>query len=162
KALQERPQLRLEVEGGSHAELDGPILAEIRLTAAYQNAWYSILQRRGTKIASSKETLEVPAAEKPALLEGIYRAQLKQQPPVEWAKLDQTERAQQMQTAVLASYAKSQVGLRRLAQARANSIKEYLIEQAQLDAQRVYLIDVNQAKASAEGGVVSTLHLGSL
>ena len=162
KALQERPQLRLEVEGGSHAELDGPILAEIRLTAAYQNAWYSILQRRGTKIASSKETLEVPAAEKPALLEGIYRAQLKQQPPVEWAKLDQTERAQQMQTAVLASYAKSQEGLRRLAQARANSIKEYLIEQAQLDAQRVYLIDVNQAKASAEGGVVSTLHLGSL
>ena len=63
---------------------------------------------------------------------------------------------------MLASYAKSQVGLRRLAQARANSIKEYLIEQAQLDAQRVYLIDVNQAKASAEGGVVSTLHLGSL
>ena len=67
-----------------------------------------------------------------------------------------------MQTAVLRKYAQSALGLRRLAQARANSIKEYLIEQAQLDAQRVYLVDVSEGKGSAEQGVISTLHLGSL
>lgn len=162
KALQERPQLRLEVEGGSRAELDGPLLADMRLASAYQNAWYSILQSRGTKIAATKESLEVPEAEKPLLLEGIYRAQLKQQPPAEWTQLKKAERAQQMQTAVLASYAKSPRGLRRLAQARANSIKEYLIESTQLDAERVYLIDVGTGTASTDGQVVSTLHLGSM
>lgn len=162
QALQERPQLRLEVEGSSRAELDAPILVQMRLNAAYQNAWYSVLQRRGTKIASNKEALEVPEEEKPVLLEGIYRSQLKQQPPTEWTNLDKTERAQQMHTAVLASYAKNRSGLRRLAQARANSIKEYLIEQAQLDAERVYLIDVSTGKTNADGAIISTLHLGSM
>ncbi len=162
KALKERPQLRLEIEGGSLSKLDGPILAEMRLTTAYQNAWYSILQRRGAKIDSSKETLEVPEKEHAALLEGIYRSQLKQQPPSEWADLDKAQREQQMRTAVLDSYAKSALGLRRLAQARANSIKEYLIEQAQLNAERVYLIDVSESKSNADQSVISTLHLGSM
>lgn len=162
KALKDRPQLRLEIEGGSRAELDGPPLAQMRLTRAYQNAWYSILQRRGNKIDSSKEDLEVPGSEKPALLEGIYRTQLKQQPPTQWAELNNDQRALAMSEAVLHSYAQSPVGLRRLAQARANSIKEYLIEQAQLDAERVYLLDVSEGKASADNGVISTLHLGSL
>ena len=162
QALKERPQLRLEVEGASRADLDGPLLAEMRLTAAYQNAWYSILQQRGTKIESNKEELIVPDKEKPALLEGIYRTQLKQQPPTEWTELKKDEREQQMREAVLHSYAQSPKGLRRLAQARANSIKEYLIEQAQLDAERVYLIDVSEGKISADQGVISTLHLGSM
>ena len=134
----------------------------MRLKTAYQNAWYSILQSRGTRIGSSKEALEVPEAEKPNLLEGIYRTQLKQQPPQAWAELNKTERTQMMQSAVLASYAKSQQSLRRLAQARANSIKEYLIEHTKLDAERVYLIDVSSSKASADGNVISTLHLGSM
>lgn len=162
QALKQRPQLRLEVEGGSLAALDGPILAEMRLNAAYQNAWYSILQRRGTKIESSKDTLEVPEREQAALLEGIYRSQLKQQPPAEWAEINKEQREQNMREAVLQSYAKSSLGLRRLAQARANSIKEYLIEQAQLDPERVYLIDVSESKGSADQGVISTLHLGSM
>ena len=162
KALADRPQLRLEVEGGSLAQLDGPILAEMRLNAAYQDFWYSILQRRGGKIGSSKEELEVPEKEKAALLEGIYRTALKQQPPAEWKDLKKDQRAQKMQDAVLQSYAQSQLGLRHLAQARANSIKEYLIEQTKLDAERVYLIDVSEGKASSNQGVISTLHLGSM
>lgn len=162
QALKQRPQLRLEIEGGSLLELDGPPLAQMRLKAAYQSAWYSILQRRGGKIESSKEMLEVPEKEHAALLEGIYRSQLKQQPPAEWAPLDPDQRVQLLRDAVLNSYAQSPLGLRRLAQARANSIKIYLIEQAQLDPERVYLIDVSTGKASAEQGVISTLHLGSM
>lgn len=162
KALQERPELRLEIEGGSHRALDGPPLAELRLAAAYRNAWYRILQSRGTKIESSKDELQVPEQEKPALLEGIYRTAIKQQPPIDWDQLKKAERFEKMQTAVLRKYAQSALGLRRLAQARANSIKEYLIEQTQLDAERVYLVDVSEGKGSAEQGVISTLHLGSL
>ena len=162
KALNDRPQLRLEVEGGSLAKLDGPLLAEMRLTTAYQNTWYSILQRRKTKLKSSKEELEVPEKEKVALLEGIYRTELKQQPPAEWADLKKDERGAKMREAVLQSYAQSPSDLRRLAQARANSIKEYLTEEAKLDAERVYLIDVSEGKVSSNQGVISTLHLGSM
>lgn len=162
KALKDRPQLRLEIEGGSLAALDGPILAELRLNAAYQNVWYSILQRRGNKIESSKEELEVPEKEKPALLEGIYRTVIKHQPPTEWDELKKDERSEKMRAAVLQSYAQSPAGLRRLAQARAQSIKEYLVEVAQLDPERVYLIDVSQGQASTNQGVISTLHLGSM
>lgn len=162
KALQDRPQLRLEIEGGSLAALDGPSLAEARLAQAYRNAWYSILQRRGTKIESSKEELEVPEKEKPALLEGIYRTVSKQQPPKEWDELKKDQRTDKMREAVLQSYAQSPAGLRRLAQARANSIKEHLIEVGQLDPERVYLIDVSEGKASDNQGVISTLHLGSM
>ena len=161
-ALKDRPQLRLEIEGGSLAALDGPILAEMRLNAAYQNAWYSILQRRGTKIESSKDELEVPEKEKAALLEGIYRTVSKQQPPAEWDELKKEQRTDKMREAVLQSYAQSPAGLRRLAQARANSIKEYLIEDAKLDPERVYLIDASDGKASTNQGVISTLHLGSM
>ena len=67
-----------------------------------------------------------------------------------------------MREAVLHSYANSSLGLRRLAQARANSIKEYLIEQAQLDPERVYLIDVSESQSSTDQGVISKLHLGSM
>ncbi len=67
-----------------------------------------------------------------------------------------------MREAVLQSYANSSLGLRRLAQARANSIKEYLIEQAQFDPERVYLIDVSESQSSTDQGVISTLHLGSM
>ena len=162
KALNDRPQLRLEVEGASLAKLDGPILAEMRLAAAYQNAWYSVLQHRGGKIQSSKEELEVPEKEKAALLESVYRTALKQQPPVQWKELKKAERTQKMHDAVLATYAQSPASLRRLAQDRANSIKEYLIEEAKLDAERVYLIDVSEGKAASNQGVVSTLHLGSM
>lgn len=162
QALKDRPELRLEIEGGSRADLDGPPLAQLRLIAAYQNAWYSILQHRGTKIDSSKDDLEVPEKEKAALLESIYRTQLKQQPPAEWAELKKDEREQRLREAVLQSYAQSPLGLRRLAQARANSIKEYLIEQQQLDPQQVYLLDAGTGKVSADQGVISTLHLGSM
>ncbi|NLY13678.1 MAG: DUF748 domain-containing protein [Gammaproteobacteria bacterium] len=162
QALKDRPELRLEIEGGSRADLDGPPLAQLRLMAAYQNAWYSILQQRGTKIDSSKDDLEVPEKEKAALLESIYRTQLKQQPPAEWAELKKDEREQRLREAVLQSYAQSPLGLRRLAQARANSIKEYLIEQQQLDPQQVYLLDAGTGKVSADQGVISTLHLGSM
>lgn len=162
QGLQKRPQLRLEIEGGSRADLDAEPLSQMRLSAAYQNAWYSILQRRGSKIEANKEDLIVPDGEKPALLEGIYRTQLKQQPPAEWAQLNKQEREQHMRTAVLDSYQHSILGLRRLAQARANSIKEYLIEQAQLDPERVYLLDVSEGKTNAKQQVISTLHLGSM
>ena len=161
KALQERPNLRLEVEGQAAQSADGPLLAEQRLQREFRETWYKVLQRRGDKVPASPDELMVDEDEQAALLEGIYRSRLKQQPPAEWAELDSEQRQQNMRQAVLASWAQSKLLLRQLAQQRAATIKDYLVEQGRLYDERVYLIDANLGEAEADGRVLTTLHLDS-
>lgn len=160
-ALQERPNLRLEVEGQAAQSADGPLLAEQRLQREFRETWYKVLQRRGDKVPASPDELMVDEDEQAALLEGIYRSRLKQQPPAEWAELDSEQRQQNMRQAVLASWAQSKLLLRQLAQQRAATIKDYLVEQGGLYDERVYLIDANLGEAEADGRVLTTLHLDS-
>jgi len=160
-ALKERPALRLEVEGISAPSSDGPPLAEQRLQREYQNTYYKILQRRGDAVPASVNQLEVPLDEQGPLLEGIYRARLKQQPPAEWQELDEEQRAANLRDAILQLWGKSHMLQRRLAQARAASIKDYLVERGGLADERVYLLDVGLGQAQADGRVATALHLDS-
>lgn len=160
-ALKERPALRLEVEGISAPSSDGPPLAEQRLQREYQNNYYKILQRRGDAVPAAVNQLEVPPDEQGPLLEGIYRARLKQQPPAEWQELDEEQRAANLRAAILQFWGKSQLLQRRLAQARASSIKDYLVERGGLADERVYLLDVGLGQTQADGRVATALHLDS-
>lgn len=160
-ALKERPALRLEVEGISAQSSDGPLLAEQRLQREYQNTYYKILQRRGDAVPTEASQLEVPQDEKDPLLEGIYRARLKQQPPAEWQELEEEQRAANLRDAVLHYWGKSQLLQRQLAQARAASIKDYLVERGGLAGERIYLLDVGLGEAQADGRVATPLHLDS-
>lgn len=161
KALEERPNLRLEVEGQAAQSADGPLLAEQRLQREFREGWYKVLQRRGDKVPASPDELTVDEDEQAALLEGIYRTRLKQQPPAEWAELNSEQRQQNMRKAVLESWAQSKLLLRQLAQQRAATIKDYLVEQGGLQDERVYLIDANLGEPEADGRVLTTLHLDS-
>jgi len=161
KALEERPNLRLEVEGQAAQSADGPLLAEQRLQREFREGWYKVLQRRGDKVPASPDELTVDEDEQAALLEGIYRTRLKQQPPAEWAELDSEQRQQNMRKAVLDSWAQSKLLLRQLAQQRAATIKDYLVEQGGLYDERVYLIDANLGEPEADGRVLTALHLDS-
>src|SRR3990167_1474116 len=160
-ALKERPALRLEVEGISAQSSDGPLLAEQRLQREYQNTYYKILQRRGDAVPAEAKQLEVPEDERGPLLEGIYRARLKQQPPAEWTELDEEQRAANLRDAVLHYWGKSQLLQRQLAQARASSIKDYLVERGALADERIYMLDVGLGQAQADGRVATQLHLDS-
>ena len=161
KALEERPNLRLEVEGQAAQSADGPLLAEQRLQREFRETWYKVLQRRGDRVPASPDELTVAEDEQAALLEGIYRTRLKQQPPAEWAERDKEQRQQNMRKAVLDSWAQSKLLLRQLAQQRAATIKDYLVEQGGLYDERVYLIDANLGEPEADGRVLTTLHLDS-
>ena len=161
KALEERPNLRLEVEGQAAQNADGPLLAEQRLQREFRETWYKVLQRRGDRVPASPDELTVAEDEQAALLEGIYRTRLKQQPPAEWAEMDKEQRQQNMRKAVLDSWAQSKLLLRQLAQQRAATIKDYLVEQGGLYDERVYLIDANLGEPEADGRVLTTLHLDS-
>ncbi|SDS93143.1 protein of unknown function [Halopseudomonas sabulinigri] len=160
-ALQERPVLTLEIEGMSSAEADGPILAAARLNGEYQEIQFKSLQAMGEKVPASPELLEIDDDDKPPLLEGIYRARMKQQPPADWAGLDREERAAKMEQALLELWSRSDLLLRRLAQSRAAEIKAYLVDSADLDAQRIYLVDVGKTEPTADTKVATALHLGS-
>ncbi len=161
RALNERPVLRLEVEGQSSPQADGPLLAEQWLQNEYQQTWFKMLQRRGDKVPADAGQLEISDQEKAAMLEGIYRSRLGQQPPEQWNELDEQARREKMRDAILVSRADSTALLRRLSRARAASIKDYLVDQAGLDDSRVYLLDTGIAEVEKDGQVPTPLHLGS-
>ena len=160
-ALKERPTLKLEIEGTSAASSDGPLIARQRLEREYQATYYRILQRRGDKVPARAGMLQVPEDEKAPMLEGIYRARLKQQPPAEWANLGKEERTSQMRAAMLKLWSGNEVLLRELGQNRASSIKDYLVDKGKLEDERVYFVDARLGQAQADGSVISPLHLDS-
>jgi len=160
-ALKQRPALKLEVEGVAAAASDGPLLADKRLQQEYQKNYYSMLQRRGDKVPSDASQLEVPEDLQPILLEGVYRARLKKQPPAEWQELSKDERSAKMRQAVLDSWSDSQLLLRKLGQERATQIKDYLVSKGGLGDDRIYLIDVSFGEAENGGRVATQLHLDS-
>ena len=151
----------MEVQGVSDPVSDGPLLAEQRLQREYQSIYYKILQRRGDQVPADASALEVPEDEKTVMLEGIYRARLKQQPPAEWTKLDGDARSEQLRSAVIQSWGRSELLLRKLSQARAASIKQYLVDGSGLTDQRIYLLDVASGQAEADGRIASVLQLGA-
>ncbi|AGZ33520.1 MAG: DUF748 domain-containing protein [Pseudomonas sp.] len=158
-ALKQRPELRLEIEGTSAQSSDGPLIAEQRLEREYQATWYKILQRRGDKVPANASMLVVDDSDKPAMLEGIYRNRLKQQPPAEWEQLSREERTAKLREAVIKSWAESTALLRTLGQERASSIKDYLVDKGKLEDDRVYFIDTNLGQAERDGRVVTPMHL---
>ena len=158
-ALKERPELRLEIEGTSAQTSDGPLIAEQRLEREYQATWYKILQRRGDKVPANASMLVVDDSDKPAMLEGIYRTRLKQQPPGEWQELSRDERTAKLREAVIKSWAESAALLRQLGQERAGNIKDYLVDKGQLEDDRVYFIDTTLGKAESDGRVITPMHL---
>ena len=160
-ALKERPVLRLEVQGVSAQASDGPLLAEQRLQREYQSTYYKILQRRGDQVPADASALDVPEDEKMVMLEGIYRARLKQQPPADWRELDDELRADKLRAGVLDSWGRSDLLLRQLSQARAASIKQYLVDKGGLPDQRIYLLDVAIGQSDTDGRIASALQLGT-
>lgn len=158
-ALQQRPELRLEIEGTSAQSSDGPLIAQQRLEREYQATWYKILQRRGDKVPANASMLVVDDSDKPAMLEGIYRTRLKQQPPAEWEKLSREERTTKLREAVIKSWAESAALLRNLGQDRASSIKDYLVDKGKLEDDRVYFIDTTLGQAESDGRVITPMHL---
>ncbi|AIR88188.1 DUF748 domain-containing protein [Pseudomonas cremoricolorata] len=157
--LKQRPQLRLEIEGTSAQSSDGPLLAQQRLDREYQATWYKILQRRGDKVPANASMIAVAEDDKPAMLEGIYRTRLKQQPPAEWEQLSREERTRNLRDAVLKYWTESAALQRQLGQDRASSIKDYLVDKGGLADDRVYFIDTTLGKAEKDGKVITPLHL---
>ena len=158
KALTERPNLALEIEGMTDPATDAVALASARLERACRERWLQQLQDAGQPLPEDPQSLPADDSIRDRLLEEIYRERLAQEPPAEWQALEAPERRQRLQDALLQSWQTRPASLRRLAQQRAAAIKDYLVEQ-QLEAERLYLIEVGNLPAGEDGRIPSVLHL---
>lgn len=62
---------------------------------------------------------------------------------------------------MLDSWGRSDLLLRQLSQARAASIKQYLVDKGGLPDQRIYLLDVAIGQSDTDGRIASALQLGA-
>lgn len=160
-ALLDRPSLLLEVEGRSAPDQDGPLLGEQRLEREFQQRWFRQLQERGEEVPEDSSQLNVAEQDKLDMLDDIYKHRLKQDIPEAWQALSAEERASNLRQAITEYWGQRTAILRRLAQQRNDVIKAYLVDNANLEASRVYLLDVG-IQAQADGAQVFTnLKLGS-
>ncbi|MFN3580876.1 MAG: DUF748 domain-containing protein, partial [Pseudomonas sp.] len=160
-ALTERPNLLLEVEGMSAPTQDGQLLGAQRLEREFQQRSLRQLQERGEAVPEDASQLVVAEEDKSAMLQDIYQARLKQDIPEAWQALPAEERERNMRQALIDQWAASTAILRRLAQQRNDAIKAYLVDSANLEASRVYLLDVGTQAEAEDDRVFSNLHLGS-
>lgn len=154
-ALQERPQLVLEVEGISAASKDGPALATQRLEHEMRRLAASKMRRPPENL----EEIELDDKDKTKLMRELH-AQRALPAPEEWKELPREERDQAMRQAWIHGWQDNPLPLRRLAQQRASTIKDWLVDEGGLDADRIHLLDVSEA-ATVEDRINTTLQLGS-
>lgn len=137
-ALKERPGLSLDIKGAADPRQDRLALAEQALLGQLRNAW------RIESIAPVRRALSEEDYRR--LFTQFYRQRhphapelqtLAGEPPI--LQGAQFERAKRQ---VLEQWAVNELDLRRLAQSRGESIRDYLVQEVGLPAQRIYLRDV--------------------
>jgi len=145
-ALKDRPGLSIDIKGAADPRQDRLALAEQALLGQLKNAW---------RIESIAPAQRMPGSRRGDLADEDYRRLFTQfyrqrhpdapelqalangNPPVlRGALFDRAKRQ------VLEQWAVNELDLRRLAQARGESIRDYLIQEGGLPAQRIYLLDV--------------------
>ncbi|SES36236.1 protein of unknown function [Halopseudomonas bauzanensis] len=154
-ALQERPQLILEVEGISATSADGPPLATQRLEREMRLLAASTMRRPPDNPAE----LELDDRDQIKLIRKLHE-QRQLSLPEQVLELPREERDRAMRQALIDSWSDNSLPLRRLAQQRASAIKDWLVDQGGLEAERIHLLDASEGTADGSGKVATQLQLG--
>lgn len=155
-ALQERPQLILEVEGISAISADGPALAAQRLEHEMRQLAASKMRRPPENPAE----IELDEKDQARLVRELHE-QRALPVPEQWKELSRDERDLAMRQALIESWSDSPLPLRRLAQQRAATIKDWLVDEGGMEAERIHLLDASEGAADSNGLVATQLQLGS-
>ena len=137
KALQERPELRLEAEGAVDADLDGGALRRAALEAQ--------LGRTRAQVLRSAEGMPMPLAERERWIKATYEAAFaapkdaKAAPPPPPAEMEQR---------LLDLQKVDPAGLVQLADARAKGTLSWLLDSAKADPERVFQVRTGLAKGA--------------
>jgi hypothetical protein len=150
KALNERPQLQIEVPIASVSELDRPALAEAQFSTQVREAQSA--GANGKKAAAVPEFEQLDPAAKLELLTRLYEKNVGGEPkfPPEVTNQVKPEltaaKADFLKQALHEHIAISDAELTALGQRRAMAVQQALLTETQLDPARVFLIANDKAK----------------
>ncbi|MEW6037250.1 MAG: DUF748 domain-containing protein [Pseudomonadota bacterium] len=161
KALSERTGLNLEIRGTARSGKDAKALAERQLRRQLENA-KAIELRVGGGNRGQEPTSAVDLSDEDyrRLFSHFYR--LRYPGADEWAELPKGERVlggalfESARGKALKDWSISEIDLRRLAQARAASIRSYLMQKG-IEPSRIYLLDVEST--ADDGDTIALLSL---
>ncbi|MEP6887669.1 MAG: DUF748 domain-containing protein [Nitrospirales bacterium] len=151
KSLEERPALQLEVSGMADPAADGAALSEIKLQTELE-----VLKQEAPK-NSRKSPSYTDAGDTDGLLRTLYVQKFGRLP-------DQTDPKvpvppEQLKERLLYAFPIEDAELRLLAQERGKQIQHFLINEAGIPAERVFLLDAKLNGRAQNGTVTSHLSL---
>jgi uncharacterized protein involved in outer membrane biogenesis len=141
KALQERPELRLEAEGAVDLDQDGAALRKAALEALLRRT-----RAQGLKLA---EEGPVPAAERERWLLAVHAAAFPAPKEAREAKAAPPPPPAEMEQRLLGTLKADPAELAQLADARAKGVLALLLDTAKADPARVFQVRTGQAKGAA-------------
>jgi hypothetical protein len=147
KALADRPGLKLDAAGRAAPDIDRDGLRRAALDHAMRAQKQKTLAAQGES-APSQDALTIDAAEYPKYLAAVYREANLKDKPRNVLGLAKDIPPAEMEALLLASYGADDEALRTLANQRAQSVKEWFVDQGGVAPERVFVV---AAKVSGEG-----------
>jgi uncharacterized protein involved in outer membrane biogenesis len=141
KALQERPELRLEAEGAVDADQDGAALRKAALDA--------LLRRTRMQALKLAEAAPVPAPERERWLKAAYDAAFPPPKEAKDAKPVPPPPPAEMEQRLLTSLTVDPAQLAQLADARGKGVIAWLLATGKGDPERIFQVRTGQAKGAA-------------
>ena len=149
KALKIRPALNLDIRGAADAALDRPVLAAMDLTRQLNNAKFIELGRK-KGLKAEWDGITLSEEDHNRLLTNLYRWKNPDAQELQGLKSGAYLSGGPLETAkrkLLEQWSVSDMDLRGLAQARGESIRNYLVRNQGLGDQRIYLLDVKLSQS---------------
>jgi hypothetical protein len=140
KALQERPELRLDAEGAVDADQDGAALRKAALEA--------LLRRTRTAALKAGEDLPILPAERERWIKAAFEAAFPPPKEAKGAKAAPPPPAAEMEQRLLGSLKVDPAELAQLADARVKRVLAWLLDTAKADPARVFEVNTGQAKGA--------------
>ena len=164
KALDDRPALRLEITGAADPQVDRQALAAGELRKQLQKRKFVQSSASAMKEVSV-EQIELNPEEERRLLSELYvekfGVQPQTPPPSSEGKAAGLPSPEQMQSKLVEAIQVEDEQLRLLAQERAQTIRDYLIQEGKVSGDRVFVVEPNLSPVSGEGIVKSPLSLAA-
>jgi len=140
KALQERPELRLDAEGGVDVDQDGAALRKAALEA--------LLRRTRMAALKSADEQTVPAAERERWIKAAHEAAFPPPKEAKEAKPAPPPPVAEMEQRLLGTLKVDPADLDQLADARVKRVLAWLLDTAKADPARVFEVNTGQAKGA--------------
>jgi hypothetical protein len=153
KSLEERPALQLEVSGMADPAADSAALSELKL----QNELEALKQEAPKKGRKSPSSTDAADTDGFGLLKALYVQKFGRLP--DQADPQMPVPPEQLKERLLHAFPVEEAELRLLAQERGKQIQHFLISEAGIPADRVFLLDAKLNGRAQNGTVTSHLSL---